>query len=105
MRSAAKFVPFYCPLSQNPKMSWKPEQQPDRHTAEDDKPDKRKADNQVVSVHGRLCRMMSGLASSAILGGADALAERPHPILLLGANHLRFRARKSRDRARDAADQ
>ena len=26
------------------------------------------------------------------LGGADALPEQPHPILLLRANHLGFRA-------------
>ena len=31
---------------------------PDRRTAEDDKPDKRKPDNHVVSVHGRFCQMM-----------------------------------------------
>jgi hypothetical protein len=56
---------FVVHLSQNPKMLWEPEQHPDRHTAEDDKPGKRKADNQVVSVHGRFCQMMSGLAASA----------------------------------------
>jgi hypothetical protein len=27
-----------------------------------------------------------------VLGGADALPEHPHPVLLLNANNLRFRA-------------
>jgi hypothetical protein len=31
----------------------------------------------------------------AVLGGADALPEQPHPILLFHANHLGFHAEKS----------
>jgi hypothetical protein len=33
-----------------------------------------------------------------VLGGADALAEQPHPILLLRANDLGFRAMRLRSR-------
>ena len=38
---------------------------------------------------------VGGWPRSAVLGGADALPEQPHPILLLRANHLGFRAKNS----------
>jgi hypothetical protein len=38
-----------------------------------------------------------GFSREVVLGGADALPEQPHPILLLRANHLGFRATNSRD--------
>ena len=34
-----------------------------------------------------------GFSRSAVLGGADALPEQPHPVLLSRANHLAFRAK------------
>jgi hypothetical protein len=45
------------------RMSRKPKQHPDRRTAEGEKPNKRKPDKQCVSVHGRFCQMMLGLAA------------------------------------------
>ena len=78
---------------------FKAEITPDRDAVGSEHPSKRKQDKRVVSGH---CPFLPGrwFGRGCALGGADAYPNGLHPVLLLRANDLGFRATYLRATAR-----